>query len=91
MKKWFPPIDYEQLLYTNMFNLKQGNKWIGEYTKEFYELSIRNQVREREAQIVARYKARLQIVIQLKMVFAQTYTIGDAYQLTLVVEATLNF
>lgn len=74
-----------------MFNLKQGNKSIGEYTKEFYELSIRNQVREREAQIVARYKARLQIVIQLKMVFAQTYTIGDAYQLTLVVEATLNF
>lgn len=60
-------------------------------TKEFYELSIRNQVREREAQIVAHYKARLQIVIQLKMVVAQTYTIGDAYQLTLVVEATLNF
>lgn len=47
MKKWFPLIAYEQLLYTNTFNLKQGNKSIEEYTKEFYELSIQNQVRER--------------------------------------------
>lgn len=47
MKKWFLLIDYEQLLYTNTFNLKQGNKSIEEYTKEFYELSIQNQVRER--------------------------------------------
>ena len=43
MKECFIPIDHEQLLYTKMFNLKQGNKSVEEYKEEFHELSIQNQ------------------------------------------------
>lgn len=46
MEERFLPIDYKKLLYTEMFNLKQYNKLVEEYTKEFRGLSIWNQVRE---------------------------------------------
>ena len=75
MKKHFLPIEYEQLMYTKLFSHKQGTKSIEEYTKEFHELSIQNQVRESDAQLVARYKARL----QLEMIVACTYTVNDVY------------
>ena len=58
MKEHFLPTDYEQLMYTKLFSLKQGTKSVEEYTEEFHELSIQNQVWESEAQLVARYKAR---------------------------------
>lgn len=50
MKECFIPIDHEQLLYTKMFNLKQGNKSVEEYKEEFHELSIQNQVNKSETQ-----------------------------------------
>ena len=40
MKVHFLPIDYEQLMYTKLFFLKQGTKSVEEYTKQFHELSI---------------------------------------------------
>ena len=43
MKEHFLPTYYEQLLYTKLFSLKHDTKSIEEYTKEFHELSIRNQ------------------------------------------------
>ena len=79
MKKHFLPIEYEQLMYTKLFSHKQGTKSIEEYTKEFHELSIQNQVRESDAQLVARYKARL----QLEMIATHSYTVNDIYQLAL--------
>ena len=38
MKKHFLPTDYEQLMYTKLFSLKQGTKSV----EEFRELSIQN-------------------------------------------------
>ena len=64
MKEHFLPTDYEQLMYTKLFSLKQGTKSVEEYTKEFHELSIQNQVQESDAQLAARYKAGLQMEIQ---------------------------
>ncbi|RVW54072.1 Transposon Ty3-I Gag-Pol polyprotein [Vitis vinifera] len=71
MKEHFLPTDYEQLMYTKLFSLKQGTKSVEEYTEEFHELSIRNQVRESDAQLAARYKAGLRMEIQLEMIAAQ--------------------
>ena len=59
MKERFLPIDYEQLMYTKLFSPKQVTKFVEEYTKEFHELSIQNQVRESDAQLATRYKAGL--------------------------------
>ena len=63
MKEHFLPTDYEQLMYTKLFSLKQGTKSVEEYTEEIHELSIRNQVRESDAQLAARYKAGLRMEI----------------------------
>ena len=49
MNEHFLPTDYEQLMYTKLFSLKQGTKSIEEYIEEFQELSIWNQVRESDA------------------------------------------
>ena len=76
MKERFIPTDYEQLMYTKLFSLKQDTKSVEEYTEEFHELSIQNQVRESDAQLVARYKVGLRMDIQLEMIVTHTYTVG---------------
>ena len=91
MKEHFLPTDYEQLMYTKLFSLKQDTKSIEEYTEEFHELSIRNQVQESDAQIAARYKAELRMDIQLEMIAAHTYTMDDVYQLALKIEEGLKY
>ena len=83
MKEHFLLTDHEQLMYTKLFSLKQGTKSVEEYTKEFHELSIQNQVQESDAQLAARYKAGLQMEIQLEMIAIHTYTVDDVYQLAL--------
>ena len=91
MKEHFLLIDYEQLMFTKLFSLKQCTKSIEEYTKEFHELSIRNQVRESDAQLATRYRVGLQIKIQLEMIVAHTYTVDDVYQLALKTKEGLKF
>ena len=91
MNEHFLPTDYEQLMYTKLFSLKQGTKSVKEYTEEFHELSIRNQVRESDAQLAAHYKAGLRMKIQLEMIAAHTYTVYDVYQLALKREEDLKF
>ncbi|RVW45061.1 Transposon Ty3-I Gag-Pol polyprotein [Vitis vinifera] len=91
MKEHFLPTDYEQLIYTKLFSLKQGTKSVEEYTEEFHELSIRNQVQESDPQLAARYKAGLRMEIQLEMIAAHTYTVDDVYQLALKIEEGLKF
>ena len=91
IKEHFLPTDYEQLMYTKLISLKQDTKFVEEYTEEFHELSIRNQVRESDAQLAACYKVGLQMDIQLEMIVAHTYTVDDVYQLALKIEEGLKF
>ena len=91
MKEHFLPTNYEQLVYTKLFSLKQDTKSIEEHTKEFHELSIRNQVRESDAQFAARYKAGLRMNIKLEMTATHTYTVDDVYQLAFKIEGGLKF
>ena len=91
MKEHFLLIDYEQLMFTKLFSLKQCTKSIEEYTKEFHELSIQNQVRESDAQLATRYRVGLQIKIQLEMIVAHTYTVDNVYQLALKTKEGLKF
>ena len=76
MKERFIPTNYEQLMYTKLFSLKQDTKSIEAYKEEFNELSIQNQVRESDAQLIARYKVGLRMDIQLEMIATHTYTVG---------------
>ena len=53
MKEHFILADYEQLMYTKLFSLKQGTELVEQYMEEFHELGIQNQVGESEAQLLA--------------------------------------
>ena len=55
MKEHFLLTNYKQFMYKKLFSLKQSTKSVEEYTKEFHELSIRNQVRESDAQLATCY------------------------------------
>lgn len=90
MKDRFLPINYEQAFYTNMLTVKQGDKSIEEHMEEFYKLTIRNQIRDGEAQLAARYKAGLRINIQLQMAATRTQTLDDMYQFALKFEETFK-
>ncbi|RVX17088.1 Transposon Ty3-I Gag-Pol polyprotein [Vitis vinifera] len=90
MKEHFLPIIMNNLCITNLFSLKQVTKSVEEYTEEFHELSIRNQVRESDSQLAIRYKAGLRMEIQLEMIAAHTYTVDDIYQLALKIEEGLK-
>ena len=91
MKEYFLLNDYEQPMYAKLFSLKQNTKLVEEYTEEFHELSIQNQVWESDAQLAANYKGGLRMEIPLEVITAHTYTMGDDYQLALKIEEGLKF
>ena len=90
MNGHFLSIDYEELMYTKLFSLKGGTKSVEEYTEEFHELRVWNQVQESEAQLAAHYIIGLQMKVQLEMV-AHTNSVDDGYQLALQIEEGLKF
>nr|GEX71966.1 hypothetical protein [Tanacetum cinerariifolium] len=51
----FIPHNYQRLMYQRLQNLKQGSKSVEDYTTEFYQLIARNDIQEREYQLVSRY------------------------------------
>nr|GEW01279.1 hypothetical protein [Tanacetum cinerariifolium] len=55
MRANFIPHNYQRLMYQRLQNLKQGSKSVEDYTTEFYHLIVRNDIQEREDQLVSRY------------------------------------
>nr|GEW44712.1 hypothetical protein [Tanacetum cinerariifolium] len=51
MRADFIPHNYQRLMYQRLQNLKQGSKSVKDYTTEFYELTARNDIQEREDQL----------------------------------------
>ena len=55
MRGYFLPPNYTQVLY-QLQSLHQGDRCIDDYTEEFHHLVARNNVKEDEEQLVAKYK-----------------------------------
>ncbi|XP_020259159.1 uncharacterized protein LOC109835598 [Asparagus officinalis] len=86
----FLPSDYEQVLFGQYQNCRQGGRTVNEYTQEFYRLSSRNNLHESEAQQMSRYIGGLRIAIQDRVSLQQTYTLADTVSLAEKVERQLG-
>jgi hypothetical protein len=77
----FLPLDYEQRLYVQLQNCKQGNQTVEEYIDEFIRLNSRNLLPDNENMQIARFRGGLKRDIQDQMKMLNTFTIGQAFDL----------
>ncbi|KAK0601127.1 hypothetical protein LWI29_021440 [Acer saccharum] len=81
MAKFLPP-DYEQRLYVQLQNCKQGNRTVEEYIDEFNRLNSQNLLPNNENMQIARFRGGLKREIQDQMKMLNTFTLGQAFDLS---------
>ncbi|GJS89136.1 putative nucleotidyltransferase, ribonuclease H [Tanacetum coccineum] len=82
----FIPHNYQQLMYQRLQNMKQGTKFVEDYTTEFYQLIARNDIQETDDQLVSRYIGGLRVQIMDSVNMFDPVTLSDAYQRALAFE-----
>ncbi|XP_034888842.1 uncharacterized protein [Populus alba] len=94
-KKWllrsrYLPPDYEQVLFKQYQDCKQGSRTVETFLEEFHRLSSRNNLLETEAQQVARFVGGLRWTIQDRVAMQTVYTLTEAVALAIKVETQLD-
>ena len=59
LKEKYLPIDYEQMMFEEMLQLRQGSLSIDQFTDRFHELTIHSKIMETKKQTLARYRTGL--------------------------------
>nr|GEZ76962.1 putative reverse transcriptase domain-containing protein [Tanacetum cinerariifolium] len=77
----FIPHNYQRLQI-----MKQGSKSVEDYTTEFYQLIARNDIQEREDQLVSRYIGGLRVQIMDSVNMFDPVILSDAFQHALAFE-----
>ncbi|XP_028547507.1 uncharacterized protein LOC110099598, partial [Dendrobium catenatum] len=90
MRGHFLPTDYEQMLFHQYQHCSQGQRTVSDYTEEFYRLSARNNLRESENQLVARYTGGLREAVQDKLQLNSLWTLSQAVNFALKAELQLS-
>ena len=87
--KYLPP-DYEQIIFKQYQDCKQGSRTVETFLEEFHRLSSRNNLLETEAQQVARFVGGLRWAIQDRVAMQTVYTLTEAVALAIKVETQLD-
>ncbi|XP_022019164.1 uncharacterized protein LOC110919194 [Helianthus annuus] len=82
----FLPHNFQRLMYQRLLNLKQGAKSVDDYTTEFYQLIVRDDIQEPEEQLVSRYIGGLRVQIMEAVNLFDPLTIPEAHQRALAFE-----
>ncbi|KAG6738607.1 hypothetical protein POTOM_058227 [Populus tomentosa] len=90
LKEKYLPIDYEQMMFEEMLQLRQGSLSVDQFTDRFHELTVRSKVTETEQQTLARYRTGLRNDLRKEMWTARLINVEEAYQLALRIEKQLG-
>ncbi|KAJ0095419.1 hypothetical protein Patl1_15534 [Pistacia atlantica] len=90
LKEKYLPIDYEQMMFEEMLQLRQGTLTVDQYTDRFHELTVCSKVLENEQQTLACYHTGLRNDLRKEMLNARLLNVNEAYQLALQVEKQLG-
>ncbi|XXG62394.1 hypothetical protein AAC387_Pa05g0759 [Persea americana] len=86
MRGCFLPPNYVQALYQHLQSLLQREQSVDDYTKVFHYLVVRNNVKEDEEQLVARYLHGIRPAMQDALAVHPLWTVTEAYQQALAIE-----
>ncbi|PKI75692.1 hypothetical protein CRG98_003952 [Punica granatum] len=78
--------DKHRLMYQRLQNLRQGTRTVDEYTTEFFQLIVCNEVHETKDQLVARYIEGLRVQIHDTVNMFDPPSVSAAHQRALQVE-----
>ena len=70
LKEKYLPIDYEQIMFEEMLQPRQGSLIVDQCTDRFHELTVRSKVVENEQQTLAHYRTGLRNEFQKEMLIA---------------------
>jgi len=87
--KYLPP-DYEQILFQQYQDCRQGNRTVQAYIEEFHKLSSCNNLSETDAQQVNRFVGGLRLTIQNRVSMQTIYSLNEAINLATKAEAQLD-
>jgi len=90
LKEKYLPIDYEQMMFEEMLQLRQGSLSVDQFTDCFHELTVRSKVVETEQQTLARYRTGLRNDLRKEMWTARLINVEEAYQLALHIEKQIG-
>ena len=90
LKEKYLPIDYEQMMFEEMLQLRQGSLTVDQYTDRFHELTVRSRIAETDQQTLARYRNGLCGELYKEMLIARLIAVEEAYQLALRIEKQLG-
>jgi hypothetical protein len=90
LKAWFLPSDFEQQLFQQYQECRQGGRTIQAYVDDFYCLSARNDLMETEDQQVASFIGGLRVAIQDKVSMHPGFTLNEAVSLATRAEKQLE-
>jgi len=79
LKEKYFPIDYEQMMFEEMLQLRQGSLSVDQFTDRFHELTIHNKIVETEQQTLAWYCTRLSSELRKEMWTACLINVEEAH------------
>ncbi|KAI9180743.1 hypothetical protein LWI28_007723 [Acer negundo] len=86
----FLPHNFQRLMYQRLQNFRQGMKSVDEYTTEFYQLLVRNDIQETQDQLVSHYCGGLRTQILDMINLFDPVTVTEAHQRALQLEKSLS-
>ena len=90
LKEKYLSIDYEQMMFEEMLQLRQGSLSVDQFTDHFHELTIRSKIVETKQQTLARYCTGLRSELRKEMWTARLINVEEAYQMALRIEKQIG-